>query len=172
VHLPPTLNDFGLSATVASWSIALIGLFNVIGGYASGVLAGRYSRRALLSWIYALRAVVTAAFLLLPMTPVTALLFGASMGLLWLSTVPPTIQLVGVMFGNRFLSTLFGFVFLSHQVGAFFGVWLGGLFYAQTGSYLTVWWGSVALAVFAALVHLPILERLAHPLVPAPSPRA
>jgi len=172
VHLPPTLNDFGLSATVASWSIALIGLFNVIGGYASGVLAGRYSRRVLLSWIYALRAVVTAAFLLLPMTPVTALLFGASMGLLWLSTVPPTIQLVGVMFGNRFLSTLFGFVFLSHQVGAFFGVWLGGLLYAQTGSYLTVWWGSVALAVFATVVHLPIAERLAHPLVPAPLPRA
>jgi len=172
VHLPPTLSDAGLSGTVAGWSIALIGLFNVVGGYASGVVSDRGARRLLLSWIYALRALVTVAFLVLPMTPWTALLFGAAMGLLWLSTVPPTIQLVGVMFGNRYLSTLFGFVFLSHQVGAFFGVWLGGLLYAQTGSYALVWWGSVALAVFAALVHLPIAERLAHPLVPAPSARA
>ncbi|MEY2777707.1 MAG: hypothetical protein RLY30_1805 [Pseudomonadota bacterium] len=172
VHLPPTLADGGLSGTVASWSIALIGLFNVLGGYASGALSGRGGRKLLLSWIYALRALVTVAFLLLPLSPLSALAFGAAMGLLWLSTVPPTIQLVGVMFGNRYLSTLFGFVFLSHQIGAFFGVWLGGLLYAQTGSYELVWWGSVALAVFAALVHLPIVERLAHPLVPTPSARA
>jgi MFS family permease len=172
VHLPPTLADAGLSATVASWSIALIGLFNVVGGYVSGMLSGRGARRILLSWIYALRALVTVAFLLLPMTPLTALLFGACMGLLWLSTVPPTLQLVGVMFGNRYLSTLFGFVFLSHQVGAFFGVWLGGLLYAQTGTYALVWWLSVALAVFAAWIHLPIVERLAYPLVPAPSQRS
>lgn len=172
IHLPPTLIDAGLSGTVASWSIALIGLFNVVGGYLSGVLGSRYSRRLLLSGIYTLRALVTVAFLVLPMTPATALLFGASMGLLWLSTVPPTIQLVGVMFGNRYLSTLFGFVFLSHQIGAFFGVWLGGLVHTETGSYLLIWWGSVALAVFAAVVHLPIVERLAHPLVSAPSPRA
>ena len=168
VHLPPYLNDVGLTASVASWSIALIGLFNVVGGYMSGTLSGRMSRRLLLFWIYLARAAVTAGFMLLPMSPATALAFGAAMGLLWLSTVPPTVQLVGVMFGNRYLSTLFGFVFLSHQVGAFVGVWLGGRIYAETGSYNWVWWISVVLALFAALVHLPIRETL-YARAPAPS---
>jgi len=168
VHLPPYLNDVGLTASVASWSIALIGLFNVVGGYMSGTFSGRMSRRLLLFWIYLARAAVTAGFMLLPMSPATALAFGAAMGLLWLSTVPPTVQLVGVMFGNRYLSTLFGFVFLSHQVGAFVGVWLGGRIYAETGSYNWVWWMSVVLALFAALVHLPIRETL-YARAPAPS---
>ena len=168
VHLPPYLNDVGLTASVASWSIALIGLFNVVGGYMSGTLSGRMSRRLLLFWIYLARAAVTAGFMLLPMSPATALAFGAAMGLLWLSTVPPTVQLVGVMFGNRYLSTLFGFVFLSHQVGAFVGVWLGGRIYAETGSYNWVWWISVVLALLAALVHLPIRETL-YARAPAPS---
>ena len=171
VHLPPYLNDLGLSARTASWAIALIGLFNVVGGYASGLISARYSRRLFLFWIYSARAVVTSAFLLLPVSDINTLLFGAAMGLLWLSTVPPTVQLVGVMFGNRYLSTLFGFVFLSHQVGAFVGVWAGGLLYSATGHYDLVWWSSVGLAIFAALVHLPIYEKL-YPkasAVPAPS---
>jgi predicted MFS family arabinose efflux permease len=169
VHLPPYLNDMGLSAQVASWSLALIGLFNVIGGYASGSLSARVSRRMLLVWIYLSRAVLFSLFLLLPISTTSALLFGAGMGLLWLSTVTPTMQLVGVMFGNRYLSTLFGFVFLSHQVGAFVGVWLGGVLYTATGSYNIVWWVSVALSLAAALVHLPIAERL-YVATPAPSP--
>ncbi|MGA1336927.1 MAG: MFS transporter [Burkholderiaceae bacterium] len=168
VHLPPYLNDVGLTASVASWSIALIGLFNVIGGYMSGTLSGRMSRKRLLFWIYLARAAVTTGFMLLPISPATALVFGATMGLLWLSTVPPTVQLVGVMFGNRYLSTLFGFVFLSHQIGAFVGVWLGGRIYAETGSYNWVWWISVVLALFAALVHLPIRETL-YARAPTPS---
>lgn len=171
VHLPPYLNDLGLSARTASWAIALIGLFNVVGGYASGLISARYARRLFLFWIYVARAAVTSAFLLLPVSDVNTLLFGAAMGLLWLSTVPPTVQLVGVMFGNRYLSTLFGFVFLSHQVGAFVGVWAGGLLYSATGHYDLVWWSSVGLAIFAALVHLPIYEKL-YPkasAVPAPS---
>ena len=170
VHLPPYLNDLGISARTASWAIALIGLFNVIGGYASGMISARYSRRLFLFWIYIARAVVTAAFLLLPVSNFNTLLFGAAMGLLWLSTVPPTVQLVGVMFGNRYLSTLFGFVFLSHQVGAFVGVWSGGLLYAATGHYELVWWASVGLAVFAAVVHLPIYEKLYPKANSAPAP--
>lgn len=159
VHLPPFLADQGISASMASWALAMIGLFNVVGGYMSGVLTSRMSRRWLLCWIYTARAIVTTLFLVLPMSNTTVLFFGATMGLLWLSTVPPTVQLVGVMFGNRFLSTLFGFVFMSHQVGAFVGVLSGGLLYTATGNYDIVWWASVGLAVFAALIHLPILEK-------------
>jgi MFS family permease len=160
VHLPPYLSDLGLSASTASWAIAMVGLFNVLGGYSAGIACGRYSRKFLLSWIYFLRGLATIAFLLLPISPVTALGYGAVMGLLWLSTVPPTVQLVGVMFGNKYLSTLFGFVFLSHQVGGFVGVLLGGFLYSATGQYDIVWWISVALAFFAAAVHLPIEETL------------
>jgi len=163
VHLPPYLSDLGISARTASWALAMVGLFNVIGGYMAGILSGKYSRRLLLSWIYFLRAIVTTGFLLLPISPTTTLLFGALMGLLWLSTVPPTVQLVGVMFGNKYLSTLFGFVFLSHQIGGFAGVLLGGYLFARTGSYDVVWWMSVALALFAAVVHLPIREHLFSP---------
>jgi MFS family permease len=160
VHLPPYLSDLGLSASTASWAIAMVGLFNVVGGYSAGIACGRYSRKFLLSWIYFLRGLATVAFLLLPISPLTALGYGAVMGLLWLSTVPPTVQLVGVMFGNKYLSTLFGFVFLSHQVGGFVGVLLGGFLYSATGQYDIVWWISVALAFFAAAVHLPIRETL------------
>ncbi len=160
VHLPPYLSDLGLTASTASWAIAMVGLFNVIGGYSAGIACGRYSRKFLLSWIYFLRGLATIAFLLLPISPITALGYGAVMGLLWLSTVPPTVQLVGVMFGNKYLSTLFGFVFLSHQVGGFVGVLLGGFLYSATGQYDIVWWISVALAFFAAAVHLPIRETL------------
>ena len=160
VHLPPYLTDLGLSASTAGWAIAMVGLFNIIGGYSASIACGRYSRKLLLSWIYFLRGLATIAFLLLPMSPLTALGYGAVMGLLWLSTVPPTVQLVGVMFGNKYLSTLFGFVFLSHQIGGFVGVLLGGFLYSATGQYDIVWWMSVALAFFAAAVHLPIQETL------------
>jgi MFS family permease len=168
-HLPPYLVDKGLEVKWGGWVIALIGLFNIIGSIAAGVLGGRLPKRYLLSTIYALRAVAIAAFMLAPMTPASALLFGAAMGVLWLSTVPLTSGLVALMFGVRYMATLFGFVFFSHQVGAFIGVWLGGVLYEQTGSYDVVWWLGVALGIFAALVHLPIRERPVERLAAAPA---
>ncbi|MFZ9347064.1 MAG: MFS transporter [Burkholderiaceae bacterium] len=170
VHFPPYLSDMGISATIASWGLAMIGLFNIVGSYLSGTLCGKWSRKVLLSAIYFARAVVITAFLITPLSTVSVLLFGAAMGVLWLSTVPPTAQLVGVMFGNRYLSMLFGFVFLSHQIGAFFGVWLGGQIFASTGSYLPIWWGGVVLAVIAGFLHLPIREQLW--MARAPKPQA
>jgi predicted MFS family arabinose efflux permease len=160
-HLPPYLTDLGFSGSLAAWSLALIGLFNVIGAYTAGVLGGTHSKRLLLSGIYAGRAVLFALFLIVPTTPAVVLLFGAGMGLLWLSTVPPTSGLVAVMFGTRHVGMLFGFVFLSHQIGAFLGVWLGGVVYEATGAYDLMWWLSIALALAAATVHLPISERRA-----------
>ena len=168
-HLPPYLVDKGLEAKWGGWVIALIGLFNIIGSIAAGLLGGKLPKRYLLSTIYALRAVAIAAFMLAPMTPASALAFGAAMGVLWLSTVPLTSGLVALMFGVRYMATLFGFVFFSHQVGAFIGVWLGGVLYEQTGSYDVVWWLGVALGIFAALVHLPIRERPVERLAAAPA---
>jgi predicted MFS family arabinose efflux permease len=160
-HLPPYLTDLGFSGSLAAWSLALIGLFNVIGAYTAGVLGGTHSKRLLLSGIYAGRAVLFALFLIVPTTPAVVLLFGAGMGLLWLSTVPPTSGLVAVMFGTRHVGMLFGVVFLSHQIGAFLGVWLGGVVYERTAAYDAMWWLSIALALAAAAVHLPISERRA-----------
>jgi MFS family permease len=160
VHFPPYLSDMGMSATTASWGLAMIGLFNVIGSYMSGPLSARWSRKSLLSVIYLSRAIVITIFLLVPLSTASVLIFGAAMGVLWLSTVPPTAQLVGVMFGNRYLSMLFGFVFLSHQIGGFFGVLLGGIIFSATGSYSPIWWGGVVLAVIASILHLPIREQL------------
>lgn len=159
VHLPPYLTDVGADPRLAAWSIALIGLCNVVGSYAAGVLGGRRSKPGLLATIYLLRAVVITLFILLPVSTPGVLLFAAAIGLLWLSTVPPTSALVAVMFGTRYMGTLFGVVFLSHQVGAFLGIWLGGLVYQRYGSYDLVWWASVALGLLAALIHLPIAER-------------
>ena len=160
-HLPPYLTDLGFSAGLAAWALALIGLFNVIGAYSAGVLGGIQSKRLLLSGIYLSRAVVFALFVLVPTTPLIVLAFAAAMGLLWLSTVPLTSGLVAVMFGTRHVGMLFGFVFLSHQVGAFLGVWLGGAVYESTGSYDAMWWISIVLSLAAAAVHLPIHERRA-----------
>ena len=168
-HLPPYLVDRGLDATWGGWVIAFIGLFNIIGSIAAGVLGGRLPKRYLLSTIYLLRAVAITGFLLAPLTPVSALTFGAVMGVLWLSTVPLTSGLVALMFGVRYMGTLFGFVFFSHQVGAFIGVWLGGVLYERTGSYDVVWWLGVGLGIFAALVHLPIRERPVERLAVAPA---
>lgn len=157
-HLPPYLNDQGLDAKWGGLALATVGLFNIAGSLGAGVIAGRCPKQNSLAVIYFARAAVIAAFVLVPTSPLTVILFAAGMGLLWLSTVPFTSGLVAVMFGPRYLGTLFGFVFLSHQIGAFLGVWLGGLLYDETGSYSLVWWISVALGVFAGLVHLPIRE--------------
>jgi MFS family permease len=158
-HLPPYLTELGLGTALAAWALALIGLFNVIGAYGAGILGGVYSRRLLLSAIYASRAAAFALFVVLPATPATVLLFAAAIGLLWLSTVPLTSGLIAVMFGTRHLGLLFGVVFLSHQIGAFVGVWLGGAVYDATGAYDLMWWLSIALGMAAAVVHLPISER-------------
>ncbi len=157
-HLPPYIVDKGLSPEIGAWALALIGLFNIFGSLASGWIGQRHSKPLFLSLIYISRAVVFALFVLFPTTPASVLIFAAVMGVLWLSTVPPTSGLVAVMFGPRHLGKLMGIVFLSHQVGAFLGVWLGGVLYDRTGSYDIVWWLGVALAIFAAIVHWPIKE--------------
>ena len=167
VHLPAYVGDLGLSASTAALAIGLVGLFNVLGSYFSGVLSTHHSPRLLLAGIYSARAVVITAFMLVPASAASVLLFAAAMGVLWLSTVPPTSALVGTFFGVRHMGTLFGFVFLSHQVGAFAGVWLGGVIESATGSYDPVWWTSVALGLLAAALHLPISERSAPALAPA-----
>ena len=168
-HMPAYLNDLGLGASsltalgftssLAAWSIALVGLFNVLGSYSAGVLGGRFSKRYLLSGIYFARAIVIAWFVLAPQSVSSVLVFSALMGILWLSTVPLTSGLVAVMFGTRYMATLFGIVFFSHQVGSFLGVWLGGYLFDRVGSYDVVWWLGVGLGIFAGIVHLPIKER-------------
>ena len=168
IHLPPYLNDLSVSPAVVGWAIGAIGLANVVGAYAAGSLGSIFSNRWLLSAIYFARAIAITLFLLVPISSWTVLLFATSMGLLWLSTVPLTSALVALMFGTRFMGTLFGLVFLSHQVGSFFGVWLGGLLFEATASYEVVWWLTVGLGVAAGLTHLPIREqRAAHPLAEA-----
>ena len=158
VHMPSYLRDKGLGAGVATTALALIGLFNVFGTYLAGSLGQRLPKRFILSSIYALRSVAIVAFLLVPLSPATVYVFSAVMGFLWLSTVPPTNALVAQIFGVRFLSMLGGFVFLSHQIGSFLGVWLGGKLYDLTGSYDVVWWIAVGLGVAAALANLPVRE--------------
>ncbi len=159
VHMPSYLKDNGLSPQVASYALALIGLFNVFGTYAAGVLGQKLAKRKILSFIYFMRAVAISIFLLAPLTPWSVYLFSCAMGLLWLSTVPPTNAIVAQVFGVAHLSMLGGFVFFSHQVGSFMGVWLGGLLYDQTGSYNVVWYLSIALGLFAAAINWPIKEQ-------------
>jgi predicted MFS family arabinose efflux permease len=171
VHMPSYLKDNGLSPTVATTALALIGLFNVIGTYAAGSLGQRLPKRYILSAIYALRGVVITIFVLAPLTPTSVYIFAAVMGTLWLSTVPPTNAIVAQIFGVQYMGMLGGLVFLSHQIGSFLGVWLGGKLYDATGSYTVVWWLTVALAVVAALANLPVREtaiRRAHE-QPAPA---
>ena len=158
VHMPSYLKDHGLSPQVATMALALIGLFNVFGTYTAGSLGQRMPKRYILSAIYALRAVVITVFILAPLTPTSVYIFAAVMGVLWLSTVPPTNAIVAQIFGVQYMSMLGGFVFLSHQIGSFLGVWLGGKLYDSTGSYDVVWWIAVALGVFAALINLPVRE--------------
>jgi MFS family permease len=158
VHMPSYLKDHGLTPDVATTALALIGLFNVVGTYAAGVLGQTLPKRYILSTIYALRSVVIVIFLSVPLTPWSVYIFASVMGVLWLSTVPPTNAVVAQIFGVKYLSMLGGFVFLSHQIGSFLGVWLGGKLYDTTGSYDVVWWIAVALGVAAALLNLPIRE--------------
>ncbi len=158
VHLPSYLRDKGLSPQVASYALALIGLFNVFGTYASGVLGQRLQKKNILAFIYLARAVAISLFLLAPLTPFSVYVFASVMGLLWLSTVPPTNAAVAQIFGVAHLSMLSGFVFFSHQIGSFLGVWLGGYLYDRTGSYDIVWYIAIALGVFAALINLPVRE--------------
>jgi MFS family permease len=167
VHMPSYLRDHGLTPDVATTALALIGLFNIFGTYGAGALGQRVPKRYLLSSIYLLRSVAIVIFLLAPLTPWSVYLFASVMGVLWLSTVPPTNAVVAQIFGVRYLSMLGGFVFLSHQLGSFLGVWLGGKLYDRTGSYDVVWWIAVALGVFAALMNLPVREEALQRPVPA-----
>jgi predicted MFS family arabinose efflux permease len=159
VHMPSYLKDQGLTPNVATTALALIGLFNVIGTYAAGSLGQRLPKRYILSSIYLLRSVAIVIFLGVPLTPWSVYVFSAVMGVLWLSTVPPTNAVIAQIFGVQYLSMLSGLVFLSHQVGSFLGAWLGGKLYDTTGNYNVVWWIAVALGVFAALVNLPVKEH-------------
>lgn len=159
VHLPPYLAEHGLSKEFAGIAMSLIGLFNVVGSYSAGIIGSRKNKRIPLSAIYLLRSLIITVFILLPITQTSTLVFTAILGFLWLSTIPFTMGLVIVMFGTRYMATLYGFVFLSHQVGSFLGVWLGGKLYDVYGSYDQVWWMCVGLGIFAALVNLPIREK-------------
>jgi MFS family permease len=158
VHLPSYLKDHGLSPGVATTALALVGLFNVIGTYTAGELGQRFPRRYILSAIYLLRSVCITLFLLAPLTPWSVYIFSSAMGLLWLSTVPPTNAVIAQIFGVQYMSMLSGFVFLSHQVGSFLGAWMGGWLYGLQGNYDVVWGICIALGVFAALINLPVKE--------------
>ncbi|WP_114953822.1 MFS transporter [Sphingosinicella terrae] len=157
-HFPAYLSDRGLGLEIGASALALIGLFNIFGSYLFGLSGDFWRRKYVLSGIYAGRAVVVALFLALPLSPVTALLFAGAMGFLWLGTVPLTSGLIGQIFGVRYLSTLYGIVFLSHQLGSFCGAWLGGYAFDRTGSYESVWIATFVLAAAAALIHLPIRD--------------
>lgn len=157
-HLPGEVALCGLPPAVSGASLALIGLFNIVGSLGAGALAARYRMKSLLFWIYASRALIVGIFLLAPKTAWTFYLTAAALGATWLATVPPTAGLVGKLFGVRYLATLFGLTLLSHQVGGFFGAWLGGLAVAHTGDYRWMWYADMALALAAAVVNLPIRE--------------
>jgi MFS family permease len=159
VHMPSYLKDKGLPPQVASYALALIGLFNVFGTYIAGSLGQKLARRKILAFIYLGRSTAIALFLWAPLSPLSVYVFASVMGLLWLSTVPPTNATVAQIFGVAHLSMLGGFVFFSHQIGSFLGVWLGGLLYDRTGSYDIVWYLAIALGVFAAMVNLPVREE-------------
>ncbi len=158
VHMPSYLKDKGFGPEVATIALMLIGLFNIAGTYGAGALGQKVPKRFILSSIYLLRAVAISAFVLLPLSAISVYIFSAVMGLLWLSTVPPTNAIVAQIFGVRHMGLLSGFVFLSHQVGSFMGVWLGGKLFDTTGSYDVAWWLAAALGVFAALANLPVRE--------------
>ena len=162
VHMPSYLKDKGLSPQVAGYALALIGLFNVFGTYAAGALGERLAKKNILAFIYFARAVVITVFIAAPLSPMSVYIFASVMGLLWLSTVPATNAAVAQIFGVAHLSMLSGFVFFSHQIGSFLGVWLGGVLYDKTGSYDVVWYITIALGVFAGLINLPVRETPIH----------
>jgi len=158
-HLPAFLVDHGLPPLVGAGALSLIGAFNMVGSFSFGWLGDQYRKKYLLSFLYFARAVTITIFLLFPVTQVSALVFGGTIGFLWLATVPLTSGTVAQIFGTRYLSTLYGIVFLSHQIGAFLGVWLGGRIYDATGSYTPVWYMAIGLGLFAAIVHTPISDK-------------
>ena len=155
------LYNIGITTTSAlgAWAISLIGLANIAGTLAAGYLGKRYSKKYLLAGIYAARTIVAAAFIMFPITPATVLLFSVSMGALWLATVPLTSGLIAHLYGLRYMGTLYGIVFFSHQLGSFLGVWLGGRMYDLYGDYTMVWWIGVGVGAFSAVVHLPVKEN-------------
>ena len=159
VHFPAYVRDLGLDPVIGAWSLSLIGLFNIVGTLGAGAIGQRFSKRMALSVIYFLRAIAIVALLLSPQDTFSILLFAAVMGVLWLSTVPLTTGIIADVFGVRFMATLFGIVFLSHQIGSFLGVWLGGVLYDSTGSYDGMWWAGAVLGLAAAIIHLPIDEK-------------
>ena len=159
VHLPAFVADLGMPSWVGVWALMAVGIANIAGTYLAGQSTKILERRVSLSFIYFMRAFAFLALLFLPLTPWLIIAVSALLGLFWLSTVPLTSTLVGIFFGTQWMSMLFGFVFLSHQLGSFMGLWLAGIFYDATKSYDTMWWMCIALAVFAGLIHLPIRER-------------
>ena len=159
VHLPAYLIDRGLPAEIGGWTLAMIGLANIAGSLLAGWISNVMQKRYVLAAIYFGRSIAIAVFILLPPSSAATLIFGAVIGLLWLSTIPPTSGLVAIMFGTRWLTMLFGFAFFSHQVGGFLGVWLGGVLFERTGSYDVIWWGSVILGIASAIINLPIVEK-------------
>ena len=159
VHFPAYVTDLGLAPHVGAYALSLVGLLNIAGSFLSGIVGQRFSKKTSLAVIYLARAVTIAALLTAPASETTIYLFATVMGLLWLSTVPLTTAIVAQIFGLKFMATLFGVVFLSHQIGSFLGVWLGGLLYDRTGSYDMMWWAGIFFGVFAAIVHWPIDER-------------
>ena len=169
LHLPSYLIDRGLSAQVGGWTLAVIGLFNIVGAMLSGWLGGRLPKRYILAVIYFARALAVVFLITLPASPAVALIYGAMTGLLWLSSVPPTAGLVAVMFGTRWMAMLFGIAFFSHQVGGFLGIYLGGALFERTGSYDIVWWLGVLFGVLSAVINLPIVEKPVARLAPAPA---
>ena len=158
-HMPSYLADKGFDSSVAAISLSIIGLCNIIGSLVSGHLSGIYSKKWILTYIYAARSVVIVLFLVIPISTLTIYAFSFATGLLWLATVPPTSGLVAQMFGLRFMGTLYGIVFLNHQIGSFTGVWLGGYLFDTTGSYNQVWWWAAIIAAITALIHVFIDER-------------
>ena len=158
VHLPAYLADRGVSSQTGGWVVAAIGLFNIIGSLSVGWLQNKYPKRYILSFLYFARALSILAFISFPINTFSVLMFGAATGLTWLSTVPPTSALVALMFGTKWFATLYGFAFVSHQVGGFLGVWLGGIVFEQFGSYTPLWWLSIFFGVASALINLPIVE--------------
>jgi MFS family permease len=169
VHLPAYLADRGVSSQAGGWVVAAIGLFNIVGSLSVGWLQNKYPKRYILSIIYFTRALSILAFISFPITTFSAIMFGAVSGLTWLSTVPPTSALVALMFGTRWFATLYGFAFVSHQVGGFLGVWLGGIVFEQYGSYTPIWWLSILFGVLSALINLPIVEKPVARLVAQPA---
>jgi predicted MFS family arabinose efflux permease len=169
VHMPAYLVDKGLSASVGGWTIAAIGLFNIVGSLASGWLGNVMPKRYLLSAIYFGRAAAVLAFIMFPVTALSSIVFGAVMGLLWLSTIAPTNGIIALLFGTRWFATLAGVAFFSHQVGGFLGVWLGGVVFVRSGSYDSVWWLSVLFGVLSAVINLPIVEKPVVRAAPAPA---